>query len=95
MSTCGHVNQLLLLFIFQSPVCGEHTDNKGVYVYKNNQIIMYNWEWRDEGHGYLTNSVVFELMAGEEIYLVLLLGHFLFSDGNYFSTFSGSFLFPL
>ncbi|KAM8742330.1 complement C1q-like protein 2 [Acanthopagrus schlegelii] len=68
-----------------------------VYVYKNNQRIMANWERIDNDYvpEYLTKSLVLELTAGDEIHLVLPSGYSIYDDSNNFSTFSGSLLFTL
>ncbi|KAJ4930385.1 hypothetical protein JOQ06_019389 [Pogonophryne albipinna] len=68
----------------------------GVYVYKNNQKIMFNVEWKeDQLYKYFTNSVILELMARDEIHLALPATHVLYDDGSNQSTFSGALLFPL
>ena len=75
---------------------GYNADNTGIYVYKNNQRLMYNWENNNNVvFEYLTNSLVLELTAGDEIYLVLPSGHSVYDNGNNYSTFSGSLLFTL
>ncbi|XP_059186066.1 complement C1q-like protein 2 [Centropristis striata] len=77
-------------------VCGGYSGLMGVYVYKNNKRIMYNVERKEESDlEYFTNSVVLELMAGDEVHLVLPSGHSVYDNGNNHSTFSGSLLFPL
>ena len=68
----------------------------GVYLYKNNQRMMYNGEWKkDVDLEYLTNSVVLELRAGDEVHLVLPSDFSLYDDASNQSTFSGALLFPL
>ncbi|XP_038563486.1 heavy metal-binding protein HIP-like isoform X2 [Micropterus salmoides] len=84
------------VYSFQFTVCGNHKGNMGVYVYKNKQRMMYNAEWwANAGYEYLSNSVVLELIAGDEVHLVLPAGFFVFDNLNNHSTFSGSLLFPL
>ncbi|XP_070773743.1 uncharacterized protein [Enoplosus armatus] len=68
----------------------------GVQVYKNNQMIMFNVEWKEEAdHEYFTNSLILELIAGDEIHLVLPSGYSLFDNGNKHNTLGGFLLFPL
>ncbi|XP_059185801.1 heavy metal-binding protein HIP-like [Centropristis striata] len=84
------------VYYFQFTLCGAQTSGMGVYVYKNNGGIMWNQEWKEEkGWEYMTNSVVLELMAGDEIHLVLPSGLSLYDDIYNQSTFSGSLLFTL
>ncbi|XP_030293642.1 complement C1q-like protein 2 [Sparus aurata] len=73
-----------------------HGGNVAVHVYKNNQRIMNNWEIsNDNVPGYLTNSLVLELTAGDEIHLVLPSGFSIHDSANNHSSFSGSLLFTL
>lgn len=77
MITCCHVDKLFFMFCshsvgfftapvkgvyyFQFTVFGSLNYNVGVYVYKNNQNIMFNVEWQhDSGVEYFTNSVILE-----------------------------------
>ncbi|XP_059214582.1 complement C1q-like protein 2 [Centropristis striata] len=84
------------VYYFQFTMCGKRTGTMGVQVFKNNQIIMTNFETKDEGgFEYMTNSVVLELMAGDEIHLVLPEGQSLWDSIHNQSTFSGSLLFTL
>ncbi|XP_034406387.1 complement C1q-like protein 2 [Cyclopterus lumpus] len=84
------------VYYLQFTVCANHTGLMGVYVYKNNQKIMYNVEWKeDQLYKYFTNSVVLELMAGDAIHLVLPSTYSLYDDSNNHNTFSGTLLFPL
>ncbi|KAL7390586.1 hypothetical protein ABVT39_023882 [Epinephelus coioides] len=84
------------VYYLQFTVFGNHPGYTGVHLYKNYRHIMYNDEWIREGHSYyLTNSVVLELMAGDEIHLVLPSSYSLFDNENNHSTFSGSLLFTL
>ncbi|XP_038563580.1 heavy metal-binding protein HIP-like isoform X2 [Micropterus salmoides] len=84
------------VYSFQFTMCGHKAGYMGVYVYKNNQNIMFNLEHKKEAaYRYFTNSVVFNLRAGDEIHLVLPSGHSLFDSANNHNTFSGSLLFPL
>ncbi|XP_049896549.1 complement C1q-like protein 2 [Epinephelus moara] len=84
------------VYNLQFTVCGNLQGYMGVYVYKNNQRIMYNDERKEEGGvEYFTKSVVLELMAGDEIHLVLPSSYSVFGNTNNHSTFSGSLLFTL
>ncbi|XP_034745161.1 uncharacterized protein LOC117955099 isoform X4 [Etheostoma cragini] len=84
------------VYYLQFTVCGNHTGLMGVFVFKNNQKIIYNVEWKeDKLYKYFTKSVVLELLAGDTIHLVLPSTHSVFDDGDNHSTFSGSLLFPL
>ncbi|XP_059190313.1 heavy metal-binding protein HIP-like [Centropristis striata] len=84
------------VYYFQFTMAGGHAGWMGVSVYKNNQRIMYNTEYKKEGVvEYFTNSVVLELMAGDEIHLVLPSGFALYDNNNNRNTFSGSLLFTL
>ncbi|XP_059182751.1 complement C1q-like protein 3 [Centropristis striata] len=84
------------VYYFQFTLCGVMAETMGVMVYKNNKKIMRNEEYkRWSGHQYLTNSVVLELMAGDEISLVLPSDFLLYDDGDNNTTFSGSLLFTL
>ncbi|XP_059214127.1 complement C1q-like protein 2 [Centropristis striata] len=84
------------VYYFQFTMCGLQAGPMGVYVFKNNQRIMYNLENKEEtDYEYMTNSVVLELMAGDEIHLVLPPGYSLFDSADNESTFSGSLLFTL
>uniref|UniRef100_A0A3Q3WY31 C1q domain-containing protein n=1 Tax=Mola mola TaxID=94237 RepID=A0A3Q3WY31_MOLML len=67
-----------------------------VDVLKNNQRIMYNWELNQfGGHQSFTNSIILELMEGDEIHLSLPAGNTVFDSENNQTTFSGALLFPL
>ncbi|XP_059185076.1 complement C1q-like protein 3 [Centropristis striata] len=84
------------VYYFQFTMNGYQPGNMGVYVYKNNERIMYNVEIKEEkGNEYMTNSVVLELMAGDEIYLVLPRLCSLWDSSYNHNTFSGSLLFTL
>ncbi|XP_059206479.1 complement C1q-like protein 2 [Centropristis striata] len=84
------------VYYFQFTLCGGQTGLMGVQVFKNNQRIMWNAENKEEGgEEYMTNSVVLELMAGDQIHLVLPWGYTLWDTSNNYNTFSGSFLFTL
>ncbi|XP_031713198.1 collagen alpha-1(X) chain-like [Anarrhichthys ocellatus] len=84
------------VYYIQFTVCGNHTGLMGVYVYKNNQRIMFNVEWKEDRlYKYFTNSAVLELMAGDEIHLVLPSTYSLYDDRDNHNTFSGTLLFPL
>ncbi|XP_059207005.1 complement C1q-like protein 2 [Centropristis striata] len=84
------------VYYFQFTLCGYQKEWMGIYVFKNNQKIMVNVKDKEvTGLEYLTNSVVLELMAGDEIHLVLPGGLSLYDSTNNHSTFSGSLLFTL
>ncbi|XP_059211495.1 complement C1q-like protein 2 [Centropristis striata] len=84
------------VYYFQFTLSGNQTGSMGVKVYKNNLMIMWNGEYKEEaGLEYVTNSVVLELMAGDEIHLVLPSSHSLYDNTNKQNTFSGSLLFTL
>ncbi|XP_049896809.1 major antigen-like isoform X25 [Epinephelus moara] len=84
------------VYYLQFSVCSNRTGYMGVYVYKNNQLIMFNDEGKEEvGLEYLTKSVVLELKAGDEIYLVLPSDYSLYDSPHNHNTFSGSLLFTL
>ncbi|XP_049448443.1 heavy metal-binding protein HIP-like isoform X2 [Epinephelus fuscoguttatus] len=84
------------VYYLQFTVCGNLQGSMGVELYKNNQQIMHNGERKEEGGAeYFTNSVVLELMAGDEIHLVLPSGDSVVDDVKNHSTFSGSLLFTL
>uniref|UniRef100_A0A671U0U2 C1q domain-containing protein n=1 Tax=Sparus aurata TaxID=8175 RepID=A0A671U0U2_SPAAU len=85
------------VYNLQFTVFGYLAGYTGVYVYKNNQRIMYNWEHNnnDSVPEFLTNSLVLELKAGDEIYLVLPSSHRITDSTHEESTFSGSLLFTL
>uniref|UniRef100_A0A671TP94 C1q domain-containing protein n=1 Tax=Sparus aurata TaxID=8175 RepID=A0A671TP94_SPAAU len=84
------------VYYLQFTVFGYHAGNTAVYVYKNNQRIMANWEHTNNMvHKYITKSLVLELTAGDEIHLVLPSGNSIFDSSGNQSTFSGSLLFTL
>ncbi|XP_059195028.1 complement C1q-like protein 2 [Centropristis striata] len=84
------------VYYFQFTMGGRQAGRMGVEVFKNNQRIMWNGETKEEfGTEYLTNSVVLELMAGDEIHLVLSDGFSLYDNTDNHNTFSGSLLFTL
>lgn len=84
------------VYYLQFTVFGYQAGFMAVYVSKNNQIIMYNWESNQfVGPEYFTNSLVLELKAGDEIHLVLPTGCSAFDNENNQSTFSGFLLSPL
>ncbi|XP_049896815.1 major antigen-like isoform X29 [Epinephelus moara] len=84
------------VYYLQFTVCGNLTGLMGVQLYKNKQRMMYNGEWKEASHlKYMTNSAVLELMAGDEIHLVLPSSYAIYNNGDNHSTFSGSLLFTL
>uniref|UniRef100_A0A671TMX3 C1q domain-containing protein n=1 Tax=Sparus aurata TaxID=8175 RepID=A0A671TMX3_SPAAU len=85
------------VYYLQFTVFGFKAGHIGVLVYKNNQRIIYNREENnnDRVPEYISNSLVLELTAGDEIYLVLPSGWTIYDDSGNHSTFSGSLLFTL
>ncbi|XP_042355579.1 heavy metal-binding protein HIP-like isoform X1 [Plectropomus leopardus] len=84
------------VYSLQFTVCSNRTGYMGVQLYKNSQRILYNDERKEEpGLEYMTKSVVLELMAGDEIHLVLPSDYSLYDSVNNHNTFSGSLLFTL
>ncbi|XP_059206230.1 multimerin-2-like isoform X1 [Centropristis striata] len=84
------------VYYFQFTICGGQKGWMGLQVFKNNQRIMWNGEIKEEvGEEYMTNSVVLELMAGDQIHLVLPWGYTLWDSSKNYNTFSGSLLFTL
>ncbi|XP_030293643.1 complement C1q-like protein 2 [Sparus aurata] len=81
------------VYYFQFTVYGSGSGPVGVFVYKNNRQIMYNFERYDMIR--FSNSLVLELTAGDEIRLVLPSGHSIYDSSSNHSTFSGSLLFTL
>ncbi|XP_059189697.1 complement C1q-like protein 2 [Centropristis striata] len=83
-------------YYFQFTMGGARAGYMGVQVFKNNQLIMWNDDIKEEGGAeYITNSVVLELMAGDQIHLVLPASASLYDDRHNYNTFSGSLLFAL
>ena len=57
---------------------------------------MYNWKLNQfGGPEYFTNSVILELMEGDEVHLSLPAGNTVFDTENNQTTFSGALLFQL
>ncbi|XP_059182178.1 peptidoglycan DL-endopeptidase CwlO-like [Centropristis striata] len=84
------------VYYLQFTACGYQAGAMGVIVLKNNQRVMGNGQWKkDAGAEFVTNSVVLELMAGDEIHLVLPSSYFLFDNSDNYSTYSGALLFTL
>lgn len=84
------------VYYVQFTMCSFQASHSGVVVYKNNQKMMLNVELREQfGNEFYTNSLVLELIAGDTIGLVLPSSYSVYDDGNNYSTFSGSLLFPL
>uniref|UniRef100_A0A671TX22 C1q domain-containing protein n=1 Tax=Sparus aurata TaxID=8175 RepID=A0A671TX22_SPAAU len=84
------------VYNLQFTVFGYNAGSTGVYVYKNNQRIMGDWDNNyNMSQKYFTKSLVLELKAGDEIHPVLPSGHSIFDNSNNHSTFSGSLLFTL
>uniref|UniRef100_A0A8P4PXN3 C1q domain-containing protein n=1 Tax=Dicentrarchus labrax TaxID=13489 RepID=A0A8P4PXN3_DICLA len=84
------------VYYFQFTVFGFQAGSMGITVYKNSKRIMDNWgSVPNGGSEYITNSLVLELIAGDEIHLVLPSGYSLFDNETNYSTFSGALLFPL
>ncbi|XP_059205242.1 complement C1q-like protein 2 [Centropristis striata] len=84
------------VYYFQFTMNGSRAGWMGVQVFKNNQMIMWNYEHKEgSDREFITNSVVLELMAGDEIHLVLPSGYSLYDESSNLNTFSGSLLFTL
>uniref|UniRef100_A0A671X021 Cerebellin 17 n=1 Tax=Sparus aurata TaxID=8175 RepID=A0A671X021_SPAAU len=84
------------VYNLQFTVFGYNAGSTGVYVYKNNQRIMGDWDNNyNMFQKYFTKSLVLELKAGDEIHLVLPSGHSIYDDIYNHSTYSGSLLFTL
>lgn len=84
------------VYYFQFTVASRSVGSSGVFVVKNNQIIMYNVEGKqDWGMNYITNSLLLELKAGDEISLRLPSRTVMYDDGDRHSSFSGALLFTL
>uniref|UniRef100_A0A671TLW9 Cerebellin 17 n=1 Tax=Sparus aurata TaxID=8175 RepID=A0A671TLW9_SPAAU len=84
------------VYNLQFTVFGYHAGKIAVYVYKNDQRIMANWDNNNNTvHKYFTKSLVLELKAGDTIHLVLPSGWSIYDSSNNQSTFSGSLLFTL
>nr|XP_040036734.1 major antigen-like isoform X7 [Gasterosteus aculeatus aculeatus] len=83
-------------YYLQFTAASYRTGYMGVQVFKNNQRIMFNGEFMDgSAYKYLTNSVVLELIAGDEVHLVLPPNNYLQDTSDNHNTFSGALLFPL
>lgn len=67
----------------------------GVTVYLNNYPIMQNWDSNYDENEFFTNSMILELMEGDEIQLVLPRGYSVYDSVANGTTFSGALLFPL
>ncbi|CAK6983975.1 complement C1q tumor necrosis factor-related protein 3-like [Scomber scombrus] len=68
----------------------------GLYLYRNNQPIIFNLDLNDHG-GYAStsNAVVLQLEEGDLVRLGLPASYRLYDDSRNFSVFSGFLLFPL
>ncbi|KAE8290409.1 hypothetical protein D5F01_LYC12135 [Larimichthys crocea] len=68
----------------------------GVYLYRNNQPIVFNLDLNDHG-GYAStsNSVALQLEEGDGVRLSLPASYRLYDDSRNFTVFSGFLLFPL
>ncbi|KAL6098748.1 uncharacterized protein ACO6RY_17824 [Pungitius sinensis] len=84
------------VYYFQFTAASIKKGQVAIYVYNNNDRIMYNEESNDGSSiRYLTNSVILELIAGDEVHLVLPPNRNLYENGFNHNTFSGALLFPL
>ncbi|XP_040916421.1 uncharacterized protein LOC121197089 isoform X2 [Toxotes jaculatrix] len=68
----------------------------GLYLYRNNQPIIFNLNLNDHG-GYasMSNAVALQLEEGDQVRLSLPASYRLYDDSRNFSVFSGFLLFPL
>uniref|UniRef100_A0A3B4XNI4 C1q domain-containing protein n=1 Tax=Seriola lalandi dorsalis TaxID=1841481 RepID=A0A3B4XNI4_SERLL len=68
----------------------------GLYLYRNDQPVIFNLELNDHG-GYAStsNSVALQLEEGDRVRLSLPASYRLYDDSRNFSLFSGFLLFPL
>ena len=68
----------------------------GLYLYRNNQPIIFNLDLNDHG-GYAStsNGVVLQLEGGDVVRLCLPASYRLYDDSRNFSVFSGFLLFTL
>uniref|UniRef100_A0A671X2X2 C1q domain-containing protein n=1 Tax=Sparus aurata TaxID=8175 RepID=A0A671X2X2_SPAAU len=84
------------VYYLQFTVFGYSSRRIAVHVYKNDQRIMANGDYNnDMVQKFFTNSLVLELTAGDEIYLVLPRSDCIHDTIGNQSTFSGSLLFTL
>ncbi|XP_076024254.1 uncharacterized protein LOC143014315 isoform X2 [Genypterus blacodes] len=84
------------VYYFQFTLCNNLAGSRGVYMFKNNQRILFNWGYQEKaGLKCLTNAAALELQAGDEIHLRLPSGHSVYDDFNRYSTYIGYLLFPL
>lgn len=68
----------------------------GLYLYRNDQPIIFNLDLNDHG-GYTStsNSVAVQLEGGDKVHLSLPASYRLYDDSRNFSVFSGFLLFSL
>uniref|UniRef100_A0A665UK25 C1q domain-containing protein n=1 Tax=Echeneis naucrates TaxID=173247 RepID=A0A665UK25_ECHNA len=68
----------------------------GLYLYRNDQPIIFNLDLNDHG-GYAStsNGVALQLEEGDRVHLSLPASYRLYDDSRNFSVFSGFLLFPL
>lgn len=102
---CSHCPALCLSGVFTAPVRGLYFFSftaadylkgyMGVYLYKNNQPIIFNLDLNDHG-GYAStsNSVALQLEEGDGVRLRLPASYRLYDDSRNFTIFSGFLLFP-
>ncbi|XP_041657946.1 heavy metal-binding protein HIP-like [Cheilinus undulatus] len=81
------------VYQLQFTLYGGRTSYSAVSLIKNGESIMYNGV--DQYGDYFTNFVVLELLAGDEIHLVLPANNVVYDSTGNHTTFSGSLLFPL
>lgn len=81
------------VYYFQFTAASRSAGTSGIFVMKNNKIIMYNLEGKQHwGLNYITNSLFLELNAGDEISLRLPSQTTIYDDYNRHSSFSGALL---
>ncbi|KAL6098747.1 uncharacterized protein ACO6RY_17823 [Pungitius sinensis] len=83
------------VYYFQFTATLLNTGSIGVQVFKNNQQIMFNYNNNNSLFEIFCNSVILELIAGDEVHLVLPTHFSLYDNAYNHNTFSGALLFPL
>ncbi|KAM4620729.1 complement C1q-like protein 2 isoform 2-T2 [Polymixia lowei] len=84
------------VYYIRFTVCSASVANMGLRISKNNQKIMYNELYNRDGHGeYISNGVVLNLEAGDNIHMSLPSAHVIFDNSDNQITFSGFLLFPM
>ncbi|XP_076605050.1 uncharacterized protein LOC143331784 isoform X2 [Chaetodon auriga] len=84
------------LYFFSFTVADYLKGYMGLYLYRNNQPIIFNLDLNDHG-GYAStsNGVALQLEEGDRVRLSLPASYRLYDDSRNFSVFSGFLLFPL